>query len=86
MRHISLDNIYNDIMLLSESDRIKLYDRMKAEFYPNSEIIAYTMKGEPLTQEQYRKRVSAGIEQCMNGQSINLEDLSKELGYDYADL
>ena len=86
MKHISLDSIYNDIMLLSDTDQNKLYDRMKAKFYPNPEIVAYTTKGEPLTQEQYRKRVSAGIEQCMRGQSISLEDLSKELGYNYADL
>ena len=52
----------------------------------NEEIVAYTADGEPLTLEQYQKRVNAGIEQCIKGESISLEDLSKELGYMYADL
>ena len=86
MKHSSLDNIYNEIMLLSDSDRNKLYNRMKKEFYQNAEIVAYSSDGEALTREQYRKRVQAGIEQCKRGESISLEDLSKELGYNYADL
>jgi len=59
---------------------------MKNEFYQNAEIVAYTSDGEALTLEKYRKRVQTGIEQCMRGESISLEDLSKELGYNYADL
>ncbi|MDR2466419.1 MAG: Rpn family recombination-promoting nuclease/putative transposase [Prevotellaceae bacterium] len=58
----------------------------KRKFYPNTETVAYTIDGEALTGERYRTRVNAGIEQCMNGESISLEDLSKELGYDYGDL
>ena len=86
MKHVSLDNLYNEIIHLSDSDRYKLFNRMKKEFYPNAEIVAYTTEGEALTIEQYKKRVNAGIEQCMRGESISLEDLSKELGYDYAEL
>jgi len=86
MKHVSIDNIYNDIMLLPDSDRNKLYNRMKKEFYQNAEIVAYTTEGDALTLEQYKKRVHTGIEQCMRGESIDLEDLSKELGYNYADL
>ena len=86
MKRTGLDNIYSEIMLLSNSDRNKLYSRMQKEFYQNSEIVAYTTNGEALTLEKYRKRVHAGIEQCMRGESISLEDLSKELGYNYADL
>jgi hypothetical protein len=86
MKHLSLDSIYNEITLLPDADKKKLYNRMQMEFYKNSEIVAYTSGGEALTREQYRKRVHAGIEQCMRGESISLEDLSKELGYNYADL
>ena len=84
MKQVSLDNIYKDIMLLPVSDRNKLYNRMQKDFY--KEVAAYTTDGEALTLEQYRKRVNTGIEQCMRGESISLEDLSKELGYNYADL
>jgi len=59
---------------------------MKKELYQNIEIVAYTVDGKALTREQYRKRVDAGIEQCLRGESTDLEDLSKELGYNYADL
>jgi hypothetical protein len=58
---------------------------MKNEFYVNTEIVAYTTDGEGLTHEGYNKRVKAGIEQCIRGESISLEDLSKELGYPSAD-
>ena len=86
MKHVSAENIYNQIILLSDNERDKLYNRMKKEFYQSIEIVAYATDGESLTREQYKKRVHAGIEQCMRGESISLEDLSKELGYNYADL
>ena len=86
MAHLSIENIYQEIVLLSDTERDKLYDRIKKNFYQNNEIVAYTTDGKALTREQYRKRVNAGIEQCMRGESISLEDLSKELGHNYADL
>ena len=86
IRQASLETIYSDIMLLKETDRQKLYSRMQKELCQNDEIVAYTTNNEALTIEQYRKRVNAGISQCMQGESIGLEDLSKKLGYNYADL
>jgi hypothetical protein len=71
MQNLNVESIYREIALLSDTDR---------------EIVAYTTNGEPLTGEQYRQRINAGIEQCRKGESISLEDLSKELGYNYADL
>jgi len=86
MEQARLENIYNEIMLLSDSDRLKLYSRMKKELHENTDIVAYTTYGEPLTLEKYKKEVQAGIEQCMRGESSSLEDLCNELGYQYADL
>jgi len=86
MKHASIDTIYNDIMLLSDAERYKLYNKMKKEYYNNSEIVALTIDGKTLTLEQYRKQVHAGIEQCKRGESISLEDLSIDLGYNYEDL
>jgi hypothetical protein len=86
MERLNIENIYSEILLLSDGDRDKLYNRIKRTFYQNGEIIAYTSDGEALTYEQYNKRVNAGIEQCMRGESISLEELTKELGYNYADL
>ena len=86
MKQASLENVYSDVMLLSDADRYKLYNRMRQRFYHEGEIAAYTTNGEALTVEQYRKRINAGIEQCINGKSIDLEDLTKELGYNYAEL
>jgi hypothetical protein len=81
-----IESIYNEITNLSAIDRNQLYNRIKRNFYQNDEIIAYTTNNEPLTLMQYQKRVTASIEQCIKGESISLEDLSKELGYNYADL
>ena len=86
MERLSIDNIYSEILLLSDTERDNLFDRIQKEFYQSSEIVAYTTDGKALTREQYQKRVNAGIEQCMRGESISLEELSKELGYKYADL
>ena len=86
MKQASWENIYSDVMLLSDADRYKLYNQMKQRFYQEGEIVAYTTNGEALTVEQYRKRINAGIEQCIKGESIDLEDLTKELGYNYAEL
>jgi hypothetical protein len=86
MKQASLENIYSEIMLLSNFDREKLYNRMKTELYQSNEIVAYTTSGEALTMEQYKKRINLGIEQCIKGESIGLEDLTKDLGYNYVDL
>ena len=86
MAHLNVESIYNEIILLSNVDRDNLFSRMKREFYQSSDIVAYTTDNKALTQEQYQKRVNTGIEQCMRGESISLEELSKELGYNYADL
>jgi anionic cell wall polymer biosynthesis LytR-Cps2A-Psr (LCP) family protein len=86
MQYASLENIYREIVLLPDTERDMLYDRIKKNFYQNSEIIAYTTNGEALTIEQYRKRINIGINQCIRGESVALEDLTEELGYIYADL
>jgi len=86
MARLNIEGIYNEIILLSNTDRDNLFNRMKREFYQSNDIIAYTTDSKALTQEQYQKRVNAGIKQCMKGESIDLEELSKELGYNYADL
>jgi len=86
MAQLNVDSIYNEIVLLSDTDRDNLFNRMKKEFYQSSNIVAYTADNKALTQEQYQQRVNFGIEQCMRGESIDLEELSKELGYNYADL
>jgi hypothetical protein len=81
MERLNIERIYGEIMLLSDSDRSKLYSRIQNELYQSNETTIYTTFGKPLTHEQYRQRVDAGIEQCKKGESSSLEDFSKELGY-----
>ena len=50
------------------------------------ETIAYTTSGKPLTKSQYQKLVLDGINQCKEGKYKTLEQLSEDLGYNYADL
>jgi len=82
----NVESIYNEIVLLSDTERDNLFTRMKREFYQSSDIVAYTIDGKYLTREQYQKRLHVGIEQCARGECVSLEELSKELGYNYADL
>ena len=79
MNHASLDNIYNEIMLLSDSDRYKLYNRMKKEFYQDSEIVAYTTAGKPLTKSEYIEQINIGLKQIENGEIITDDELQKEI-------
>jgi len=43
MKQACLENIYNEIMLLSDSDRHRLYSRIKEELYQGREIVAYIL-------------------------------------------
>jgi len=74
MAHLNVESIYNEIILLSDTDRDNLFNRMKSEFYQSTNIIAYTADNKTLTQEQYQKRVNIGIEQCIRGESTDLEN------------
>ena len=84
----TIDYIFDEITLLPESDRDRLFLRMKDVYYSYSDnkTVAYTTSGRPLTKEQYRKRVEKGILQCKEGKYTELEQLSEKLGYNYADL
>jgi len=79
MKHVSLENIYNEIMLLPDVDRKKLYDRMKKEFYLDKEVVAYTTSGKPLTKSEYMEQINIGIRQIDNGEVIADEELQKEI-------
>jgi hypothetical protein len=86
MEHLNVENIYREIALLSDADRDKLYTRIQSNFYKDTEIVAYTTDGDALTRKQYKQRLNAGIEQCRRKESVSLEKLSQELGYEYANL
>jgi len=79
MKHASLENIYNEIALLSDSDRYKLYNRMKKEFYQDREIVAYTTAGEPLSRKQYVEKIERAIAEADRNELITDEELEKEI-------
>jgi len=79
MKYTSLENIYNEIVLLSDTDRQKLYDRMKNEFYYDNEIVAYTTTGKPLTKNEYIEQINIGLRQAENGELITDDELQKEI-------
>jgi hypothetical protein len=80
----NIDWIKFFIFAVSKNIKYFVMERLNVESI-YSEIVLLP-NGKTLTRDQYKKRVNAGIEQCMRGESISLEDLSKELGYNYADL
>jgi len=79
MKYTNLENIYNEIILLSDTDRQKLYNRMKNEFYQDNEIVAYTIAGKPLSQNDYIKQINIGLRQIENGEMITDDELQKEI-------
>ena len=79
MRYTSIDNVYNEIMLLSIADRYRLYNKMKQEFYQDREIVAYTTSGSPLTKSEYIEQINIGIKQIENGETVTDDELRKEI-------
>ena len=79
MKHQNLDNLYSEIMLLSDTDRDKLYNRMKNEFYQDKEIVAYTTSGKLLTEQEYIEQINIGLRQIENGEMITDKELQKEI-------
>ena len=79
MKQACLENIYNEIMLLSDSDRHRLYSRMKEELYQGREIVAYTTAGEPLSKRQYVEKIEKAIAEADRNELITDEELEKEI-------
>ena len=79
MEHTSLDNIYNEIMLLSDTDRLKLYAKMKKELYQDFEPVAHTTTSKPLTKSEYIEQINIGLRQIENGEMITDRELQKEI-------
>jgi len=79
MEHTSLDNIYNEIMLLSETDKERLFKRIQKELYENKKIIAYTTAGKPLTCSEYIEEINVGLRQIESGDVLTDEELQKEI-------
>ena len=79
MPHVNIDNIYSQILLLSDTDKERLYQRMQKELRENSNIVAYTTAGQPLTEKQYIAKIEKAIEQAERGELITDEELQKEI-------
>jgi hypothetical protein len=79
MKYTSLENIYNEIMLLPDTDRQKLYNRMKKEFYQDNEIVAYTTGGKSLTRNEYIEQINIDLRQIENDEMITDDELHKEI-------
>ena len=79
MPHVNIDNIYSQILLLSDTDKERLYQRMQKELRENSNIVAYTTAGQPLTKKQYIAKIEKAIEQAERGELITDEELQKEI-------
>ena len=54
--------------------------------FSEKKTVAYTTAGQPLTKSQYQQLVNEGICQCKEGKFTSLEQLSEDLGYNYAKL
>ena len=79
MQHTSIDNSYNQIMLLSDTDKERFYQRMQKELSESKNIVAYTTAGQPLTEKQYIAKIEKAIEQAERGELITDEELQKEI-------
>ena len=79
MKHTNIDVIYNQILLLSETDKERLYQRMQNELLGSQNVVAFSTAGKPLTQKQYIEKVSKAIDQANRGELITDEALQNEI-------
>jgi hypothetical protein len=75
----TVDRLYNEIMLLSDSNKYILYDRIKEELYYDSKIVAYLAGGKPLTRKEYVEQINVGLKQIDNGEVITDYELQREI-------
>jgi len=71
----TVDRLYNEIMLLSDSNKYMLYDRIKEKLYHDREIVAYTTAGKPLTRNEYVEQINVGLRQIESGKVITDDEL-----------
>jgi hypothetical protein len=79
MELATVDRLYNEIMLLSVSSKDILYDRIRSDVYRNSEIVAYSTAGKPLTKNEYIEQIKIGLNQIANGEVITDNELQREI-------
>jgi len=73
-------NVDVEDVLLSEVEQNGLYLQSRKKIKNNHlEIVAYTVQGNHLTQEQYLHEINLALRQIEQGKTITDEDLHKEL-------
>ena len=71
--------IYDEIMLLSVSNKDILYDRIRKDLYHESQIVAYSTAGKPLTKNEYIEQIRIGLKQIANREVITDDELQREI-------
>lgn len=68
------------IQMVNDIDDERFLEAVKAmlETYRESNASIYTVVGEPLNAEQYRKHIQQIIEEVESGEFVSHEDLRKE--------
>ena len=75
----TVDRLYDEIMLLSVSNKDILYDRIRKDLYPENEIVACSTAGNPLTKNEYVEQIKIGLIQIANGEVISDDELQREI-------
>jgi hypothetical protein len=79
MEHLNVESIYNQIVLLSDTDKEKLYQRIHKELRNSQKVVAYTTAGQSLTEKQYVEKIEQAIRQADMDELITDKELQKEI-------
>jgi len=75
-----MKNVITADLLFTEVEQNNFHIHAQNIFHNNHpKIVAYTVQGKPLTQEQYLQEINLAIRQVERKETINDEDLQKEL-------
>ena len=79
MDYLTVDSIFDKIMLLSNDEKQILFARMQKNFHKKEDIVAFSTYGKPLTQKQFVEKIEKAIAEAERGELITDEELQKEI-------
>jgi len=78
-KSINADVMYRAYLRMSKQEREKFNSLIRPDIGEDTDIVAYTQVGEPVSRSQYITRIHKSIEQIEHGDYTNHDDLLKEL-------
>jgi hypothetical protein len=79
LQYRETEKVYRQYLNLAPKERARIYNRIKVEFESAEiKVVAYSITGEPLTQNQFIAEINEAIAEGDRGEIVSNEDYLKE--------